>query len=250
MQFNYGGKVDVSTIDWYGRAATVLFFRGCQMRCIYCHNRPLVEGRVLEDIETMRTHLEDASMMVGAVVFCGGEPTLQPDAIRELSRIAHDLGLDVGLNTNGLRPEVLKGLMDDGLLDFVSVDAKAPLMRPDLYGRICLPDAPAHTQREVGEKWCALVRESLQLLDGSIEAEVRTTVFESVLSPDHVGEIAQWLAERDVRATYVLQQGMPTPMFHEPSPSSEYMNACARSACSHFPRVVVRDGDGEREMCR
>lgn len=246
MQFNYGGKVDVSTIDWYGRAATVVFFRGCQMRCIYCHNRHLLEGQVLEDTEAMRTHLEDASMLVGAVVFCGGEPTLQPEALRELSRIAREAGLDVGLNTNGLRPEVLRELVREGLLDFVSVDVKAPLERPELYGRICLPDAPAPTQREVGERWCALVRESLRLLDGSIEAEVRTTLFESVLSSEHVGEIARWLAEHGVRATYVLQQGMPTPHFREPSPSREHMDACARSACSHLSRVVVRDSDGER----
>jgi len=247
--FNYGGKVDVSTIDWYGRSATVVFFRGCQMRCIYCHNRHLLEGRVLEDTEAIRTHLEDASMLVGAVVFCGGEPTLQREALVELSRIAREIGLDVGLNTNGLRPQVVRELKEARLLDFVSVDVKAPLERPELYGRICLPDAPERW-REVGAQWCERVKECLELLDGTIEAEVRTTLFESLLSPEYVGEIARWLSEHGVRATYVLQQGMPVAGFAEPSPTREHMEACARSALLYLDEVVVRDTEGERVMRR
>jgi len=250
MQVNYGGKVDISTIDWYGRASTVIFLRGCQLRCGYCHNYSLVEESRYEDISVLKAHLKEASMLVGCVVFCGGEPTLQPEALGELAGYAKKLGLDVGVNTNGLRAEVISELKAEGLLDFVTIDAKAPLESPDAYGRVCAPDASPKAQRELGERWCALVRESLKLLDGSVEAEVRTTVFPELLSPQDVEDIARWLAENHVVAKYVLQEGMPVPKrFPYPSPTKEQMEEYARRALVHLNEVSVRTAkDGDQVM--
>src|SRR3972149_11562703 len=33
-----GIMIPVSTIDWYGRAASVIFFNGCNFKCLYCSN--------------------------------------------------------------------------------------------------------------------------------------------------------------------------------------------------------------------
>ncbi len=248
MQLNYGGKVDISTIDWYGRAAIVIFFRGCQLRCGYCHNFSLLEEKALEDISTIRGYIKDAAALVGCVVFCGGEPTLQPEALEELSKTSKGLGLDVGLNTNGLRPDVVESLKEKGLLDFISVDAKAAIESPEAYGRVCMPTVSPEKQRELGEEWCKLVRESLKLMDGSLEAEVRTTVFPDLHSLDDVESIAKWLKDNHIVAKYVLQEGMPIPnRFPHPSPTKEQLDAYVERALAHLDEVRLRTSrEGEQ----
>ena len=44
MKVNLGGIIPLSTVDWTGRAALVVFLRGCPLRCPHCQNRDLQEG--------------------------------------------------------------------------------------------------------------------------------------------------------------------------------------------------------------
>lgn len=44
MLVNFGGIVPLSTVDWPGRAAMVVFLRGCPLRCPHCHNKMLQSG--------------------------------------------------------------------------------------------------------------------------------------------------------------------------------------------------------------
>jgi len=47
MKVNFGGIIPLSTVDWPGRAAMVVFLRGCPLRCPHCQNRQLQEGERL-----------------------------------------------------------------------------------------------------------------------------------------------------------------------------------------------------------
>ncbi|MGV8174157.1 MAG: radical SAM protein [Methanothrix sp.] len=44
IRVNLGGIVPLSTVDWPGRAATVVFLRGCPLRCPHCQNPRLQSG--------------------------------------------------------------------------------------------------------------------------------------------------------------------------------------------------------------
>jgi len=46
-----GGMQKTSTIDFPGLLSCVLFCRGCDMNCFYCHNRDLIYsfGQSLDD---------------------------------------------------------------------------------------------------------------------------------------------------------------------------------------------------------
>ncbi len=44
LKVNFGGIVPLSTVDWLGRAALVVFLRGCPLRCPHCHNQKLQTG--------------------------------------------------------------------------------------------------------------------------------------------------------------------------------------------------------------
>lgn len=175
------GFLDLSFVDWPGRVAAVVFLAGCNFRCPYCHNHRLV--LTPEDLATFRleevlARLEALRGWVDGVCVTGGEPTLQAN-LPALLAIFRSEGLGVKLDTNGSRPEVLEGLLSQGLLDAVAVDVKAPL-EPIPYRRNAGQGADVEG-----------VRRSLELLSrSSIPVEVRTTVHPDLLSRDEVGRLA------------------------------------------------------------
>ena len=57
MKVNFGGIVPLSTVDWPGRAAMVVFLRGCPLRCPHCHNSRLREGERLLDLHDIASRI-------------------------------------------------------------------------------------------------------------------------------------------------------------------------------------------------
>lgn len=179
------GFVETSFVDWRGRIASVIFLGGCNLRCPFCHNAPLVNdphgledlpwGEILERIQA----LED---WVDGVCITGGEPTLHP-RLEDLVAAVGRLGFGVKLDTNGTRPEVLASLIAKGLLEAVSMDVKAPL-RPEVYARCAgVPHVPLEA-----------VRESIRLLaEAPVEVEFRTTVVPPLLDEGDIEELARTL---------------------------------------------------------
>jgi len=193
-----GGVVDTSTIDWYGNVSLVVFFAGCNFRCPYCQNAgliPLDSGELVGQ-EYLEKRLWDERNLLDAVVLSGGEPLLQPQGIRNACQLAREKGFKVMLNTNGSRPRVIEGLLNDGLIDRVALDIKAPL-NPSSY-------AP-FTGTESGDI-PAMIRRSLEVCrEHGIEIEARTTVAPGLSDePGFITAIAEDI--RDLCGMYVLQQ--------------------------------------------
>ena len=130
----FGGVQRTTTIDFPGVLACVLFTRGCDADCFYCHNRDLLAraGQALEEAEVFR-FLERRRGLLDGVVVSGGEPTLQPDLERFLARL-REWGYRIKLDTNGRRPDLVGALMERGLVDYLAVDVKA---LPGDYPAVC-----------------------------------------------------------------------------------------------------------------
>ncbi|TSA44687.1 anaerobic ribonucleoside-triphosphate reductase activating protein, partial [bacterium] len=123
-----GGLQKLTLIDYPGHIAATVFTVGCNFRCPFCHNPELIISNfqfpisnVLEEdffdlLETRKGKLE-------GVCITGGEPTIQPDLIEFIRKIK-ELGYKVKLDTNGARPDVLRNLYAEKLLDFVAMDIK------------------------------------------------------------------------------------------------------------------------------
>ncbi|MCD6480271.1 radical SAM protein, partial [Candidatus Bathyarchaeota archaeon] len=94
-----GGILDLSTVDWYGNASLIVFFAGCNFRCPYCQNSPLIptDSGVEVGVEVLRERIEKNLILLDAVVFTGGEPTLQPEGVEEAARAVRDYGLKLML---------------------------------------------------------------------------------------------------------------------------------------------------------
>jgi pyruvate formate lyase activating enzyme len=119
-----GGLTPFSASDYPERLAAVIFCQGCAWRCAYCHNPHLLPARAEHEIPwpEVTSFLERRRGLVDAVVFSGGEPTLQfslAAAMREVKR----LGYLVGLHTAGIMPRMLERVLP--LVDWVGMDLKA-----------------------------------------------------------------------------------------------------------------------------
>ena len=187
------GLQKLTLLDFPEHTACTLFTGGCDLRCPFCHNGPLVlapeEQPTIPEEELFR-FLQRRRGLLDGVCVSGGEPTLQPGLERFLLRV-RELGFAVKLDTNGGRPEILARLLEKGLVDYVAMDVKSALGR---YGAACgLPDYDT-----------APVEESARLLGSSgVDHEFRTTLVRELHSLEDMDGIGRWLAGAP---RYFLQQ--------------------------------------------
>jgi pyruvate formate lyase activating enzyme len=225
-----GGITDMSTVDWYGNVSLIVFCAGCNYRCPYCQNSgliPLDSGREIS-LDYLRERFEANKVINDAVVFTGGEPALQPEAIIEAARLAKSRGLKVMLDTNGSVKENIDKILRSRAIDRVALDVKAPI-NPRDYGRVT-------GRPDFGEASVEAVEHSLTLSkELSIEMEVRTTVAPGVSDdPAFIRSISESIRGRcDV---FYLQQFdnlgevLSQTLKQEKPPTREAMMSLAREA--------------------
>lgn len=174
------GLQKMTLLDFPGRVACTVFLQGCNFRCPFCHNSDLLErkGRDTIPVEELLEFLKKRQGLLDGVCITGGEPTLQPD-LEDLIRHIKAIGYPVKLDTNGSRPDVLKHLAGEGLIDYVAMDIKNS---PEEY------PATAGITRLDG------VEESIRfLMSGSVDYEFRTTVVRELHSVESIHAMADWL---------------------------------------------------------
>lgn len=119
-----GGLTRLSANDYPGKLAAVVYCQGCAWRCGYCHNPELQPARGKEELPWTRvvSFLERRRGLLDAVVFSGGEPTLQA-SLRVAMQEVKAMGFLVGLHTAGMVPRRLAEVLP--LADWVAMDAKS-----------------------------------------------------------------------------------------------------------------------------
>jgi pyruvate formate lyase activating enzyme len=192
----FGGLQPCSLIDYPGRVSCVLFLRGCNLHCPYCHNPDLVrrQGCRQPDMATLEAFLDRRQGFLDAVVISGGEPTLWP-GLESLCRRIKAKGLAVKLDTNGSRPRVLRQLLSAGLLDYVAMDVKAD---PERY-------APLLADRDLADDLKASIR---LLAEAGCDHEFRTTCIAPLVDVDTIGRLARLLAGAPLYALQAPQPGV------------------------------------------
>ncbi|MDB4444686.1 anaerobic ribonucleoside-triphosphate reductase activating protein [bacterium] len=132
----FGGLQKQSLIDFPEKISCVLFLSGCNFECPYCHNPELVRGTPgcspVSEEAGVYDFLEKRKTFLDGVVISGGEPTLNED-LPSLCKRIKQMGYPVKLDTNGSRPQVIQGLLEEGLVDYVAMDIKTD---PSNYGSL------------------------------------------------------------------------------------------------------------------
>lgn len=207
MKIYLGDIIPTSTLDWPGKVVMTVFTRGCPFRCPYCSNFKFIEieeDRLPDDTDRVLHEIDRAKDYIDAVVFSGGEPFMQYEAMREIAGYGKQKGLLIGVETNGAYPEKMKSMIDEDLLDAVLLDVKAPLRQKEYSYAMGFDSEEALFQA---------VKATIDICrtakaDGRLAYfEVRSTVFEGICDkPEDAINIIRSIGPCDA---YVLQQGRP-----------------------------------------
>ena len=190
-KLHLGGSIPLSTLDYPGELAAVVFCRGCPWRCPYCHNAALRETRGPDgpdnpdeaDFAAILAWLETRQGLLDAVVFSGGEPTLQPE-LKPAMTAVRELGFKIGLHTAGMFPDALAAVLPS--CDWVGCDIKAPRAAYDRVTGRTASAVPA---------FASLAK----LRDAGVAFEVRTTWHPALLDAAQLVALAGELARAGAR---------------------------------------------------
>jgi len=196
-----GGLQKNSFIDYPGKICSVLFLSGCNFDCPYCHNPALVKDRPVisppVDTETVYEFLESHRVFLDGVVISGGEPTLHKD-IADLCEKIKQMGYKVKLDTNGSRPQVIKMLNHEGLVDYIAMDIKTD---PFKYSPISKED---NTPEQI--------LSSIEIImEANLPHEFKTTCIKPLVDESVIETIAHLIEGSDL---YALQRFRKTEVLH------------------------------------
>ncbi len=224
------GFQPMTLLDWPGMVGCTVFFAGCNFRCPFCHNAPLVEGErpaPALTFEEFCSFLSRRQGLLDGVCVSGGEPLLHPQ-LPQLLETIKALGFLVKLDTNGSFPHPMRELWKFGLVDYVAMDIKnSPARYPETAGVPGLDLTP--------------IRESVSwLLDGHVDYEFRTTVVQQFHDAASFEAIGPWIAGA---RRYYLQTFTPRDTVLRPGLTAwdgETMEKFAAQMRAYVPHVEVR----------
>ncbi len=192
-----GGLQKNSLIDYPGKLSCVLFLSGCNFSCPYCHNPELASGRLTgnawQDEKTVYDFLERRKGFLDGVVISGGEPTLDK-GLFSLCENIKQMGYPIKLDTNGSQPQVIKQLIDEGLVDYIAMDIKT---------------APLHYSPGLGKDYDpARILPSIHTIMETAKAyEFRTTCVKSIVDEHSIAKIAKTIRGATLYALQHFRNG-------------------------------------------
>lgn len=174
------GMEKMSLVDYDGLVATTLFTGGCNFRCPFCHNAPLVEDYSTLPQRTEQEvfdYLQKRKGVVDGVCISGGEPTLFRDLPMFMEKIKK-LGFKIKLDTNGTNPDLVKFVHQNGLCDYFAMDIKNDF---DNYSKIVgVDNYDTKNVRKTAEYF----------LNSNADYEFRTTLINEFHKTENIKNIA------------------------------------------------------------
>ncbi len=177
------GLQKLTLLDFPGHTACTVYTAGCNFRCPFCHNASLVTHIDAQPVcteDAFFSFLSKRQGLLDGVAVTGGEPLLQKDIIPFLKKI-RALGFAVKLDTNGSKPDVLREIVGEGLVDYVAMDVKNTKEKYPLTAGI-------------DEKMLADIEESIDfLLENHVDYEFRTTLVKNFHTKEDLAAMSQRL---------------------------------------------------------
>ena len=187
-----------STSDYIGEIACIVWHISCNLRCSYCYNDNIVfakQGKYSQN--DILSFLKSRVGLLSAVVLSGGEATihnLKPFCI-ELK----NLGFKIKLDTNGVNFKQIKELIEENLIDFISLDFKAPQNK---YKKV--------TQKN--EKLYFDFLKTLRfLIDIEFDFELRTTINADLLDENDINSMIKIAYDFGYKNYFYIQNFLETP---------------------------------------
>ena len=178
MNSIFCGMEKLSLVDFDGKLACTLFTGGCNYKCPFCHNAPLITPKPFLDMDDIIKYLTSRKKMLEAIVISGGEPTLHKE-LPNVLKTFKELGYIIKLDTNGTNPKMLKELIDNKLIDYVAMDIKSSFSN-------------YHIVTETNNPQLDNIKQSISILKTSnIDFEFRTTLVKEFHNLDTINEMKE-----------------------------------------------------------
>ncbi len=185
-----GGLQETSLLDYPGKICAIVWTVGCNFRCPFCYNLDMVYGNVeLLPLDHVYSFLDKRKGKLDALSITGGEPLIHED-IAQFIQMVKSKGYLVKVDTNGTFPDRLERLLDADLIDYVSMDVKAPAEK---YEKL----AGVHVDTD------AISKSIKVIMKKAVDYEFKTTMVPGLLDKADVTKIS-YLIKGSKR--YYLQQ--------------------------------------------
>jgi pyruvate formate lyase activating enzyme len=223
------GLQKMTLLDFPGRVACTVFTGFCDMRCPFCHNYELVDGTApaIMTSDELFSFLSKRKGLLDGVAITGGEPCLNEE-LPDLLRTIREMGFQTKLDTNGNHPEMLKRILDEGLIDYAAMDVKNSRAKYAVTIGLNRFDTKN-------------IEESIDLLKhADIDYEFRTTVVHELHEDADFEEIGQMIsgAKRYFLQCFTDRDTVPFGNLSAPSP--EDLERYAEIVCKYVPNTQIR----------
>lgn len=230
-----GGLQKLTLIDYPGHIACTIFLTGCNFRCPWCYSSEIVlpdkitrQPKILK--EEFLNFLDKKKGLLDGVVVCGGEPTINKELPVLLAEIK-EKRFKIKLDTNGSNPLMLKKLIDKGLVDYVAMDIKAPLINHII-------------QKVTGVKVdINKIRKSIDVIKNSkIDYEFRTTVVPLFHKKEDIKKMAEEIspAKRYFLQTFRPEKNLDSSLSRVDPYSEKFMEELKKEIKHLFEICEVR----------
>ncbi len=226
------GLQKMTLLDFPGRVACTVFTGYCDMRCPFCHNYELVDGTApaIMTSDELFSFLAKRKGLLDGVAVTGGEPCLNAE-LPDLLRTIREMGFQTKLDTNGNHPEMLKRILDEGLIDYAAMDVKNSRAKYAMTIGLNSFD----TRK---------IEESIGLLKQSdIDYEFRTTVVHEFHEDADFEEIGQMISGAKHYFLQCFTDRDTVPFGNLTAPTSEDLERYAEIARKYVKDTTIRGMD-------
>lgn len=184
-----------TTTDYEGHLSCVLWFIGCNFRCLYCYNRDIVltkQGNF--SFNDILEFLKSRVGLLDAVVLSGGEATIHN--LIPICKEIKELGFKIKLDTNGSNLKQIKDLLKLNLIDYIALDFKTTKNKFYEITNSCRYENSIKTIQ--------------YLLSLDFDFELRTTINTNLLDEKDINEMINIISDLGYKKTYYLQNFLET----------------------------------------
>jgi pyruvate formate lyase activating enzyme len=225
-----------TTKGWADKETLTLFCNGCDFKCPHCNTPDLLEfsKSSLIDLRSIKKIVEASPLQ--HILFTGGEPCLQRSALMTLARIAKKKGMFVGVDTNGSRPETLLALCNEGLVDYVCLDMKAPFHKLQEVTRAGTFFKPVQEVMKAVQQSLSIMRKNQE----RIILDIKTVIVPRLLFRKEdlfaIAKEISWLSGRWVITPF---SSVNTKWNGIESPGVLFMESFIEELQTKFPHVTI-----------
>ncbi len=184
-----------TTTDYAGHLSCIIWFTGCNFRCLYCYNDDIVYSKNGKyDLKEVLEFLKSRVGLLDSVVLSGGEATIHN--LIPLCKTIKRLGFKIKLDTNGSNLRLIRELIHLKLIDYIAIDFKST---KDKFKKI------------VGINIYDNFIKTIQfLIKIDFNFELRTTVNTNLIDEEDVNNIIITISKLGYKNIYYLQNFLET----------------------------------------